>query len=28
LGGVMYWEYKCDGTGTLTKWIAETLEIS
>lgn len=26
LGGIMYWEYKCDNTYTLTKWIAEKIK--
>lgn len=26
LGGMMYWEYQCDATYTLTKWIAEKIK--
>lgn len=26
LGGMMYWEYKCDSTYTLTKWISHNLK--
>lgn len=25
LGGIMYWEYKCDSTGTLTQFMSRTL---
>lgn len=26
LGGIMYWEYRCDGTGTLTGFLRRELD--
>ena len=26
LGGIMYWEYRCDGTGTLTSFLRRELD--